>query len=329
MTALIPTRRISPTAFLNSPTPALYAHPALLETRPIDVGIDDVGHLVHRRVVEVEDLLESGVQNLADVEQEEDGHDRQERRHGDADRLLKTIGPVDRSRLVQAGVDGGECRQIDDRAPPHALPDSRDHQHAAKGWLVGEPAHRLQSRQREKVSDGPALCGEDLDEDPRQHDPGDEVREVGERLHRLLVGDRPDLVEQQRQDDRGRKAEDDPVHADDDRVSGDPVEERILEEPLEVLEVIPGTAVDAPGDAEVLEGDADPVHGKVFEYDQENDRDQEQDVVLVHPLGPVEGLPADDLPDIPVRERGHRDLPTVTKGERCRHRSPDCRLLRR
>ena len=72
-----------------------------------------------------------------------------------------------------------------------------------------------------------------LDEQTGQGDPGDEVGQVGKGLHHFLVAFMAQLVEQQRQDDGHREADDQVHRAQDQGVPEGVPEDRILKDVLE------------------------------------------------------------------------------------------------
>ena len=195
----------------------------------VHVGIDDVGDVVHQRVVEVEDLVESGLQDIPDPQQEQDDDDVRDRRQGDVPHALHSPRAIDLGRLVQIWIDAGDRRQVDDRSPTDVLPDhggDDDRQ---------ERVHLLQEQPRLGAENADCAVDDAVHgpHDAADHDPGHEVRQVADGLERLLPGDLAHLVEQQGEYDRTRKADRDLQEADADRVPQHLVELLGGEQPLE------------------------------------------------------------------------------------------------
>src|SRR5699024_5199536 len=97
---------------------------------------------------------------------------------GDVPGLLPAVRAVDLRGLVKAHVHGGECREVDDRAPAGGAPDVLEDVHGPQPVRVGEEADRLPAEGDDEVVDRTAVGGEHDVED-RDHDhPGHEVRDV-------------------------------------------------------------------------------------------------------------------------------------------------------
>ena len=186
-------------------------------------------------------------------------------------------GAVHRGRLVELDIDGGDGGEVDDRAPAHVLPDVGRHDHRAEEARLDHEVDRFEPDQHQQVVDHPAGGRQELADQGRDHHPTDEVRQVGDGLHHLLEAARAHLVEQQRQDDRGREPEDDLVERDQQRVAEHVQELRAAEQALEVVQAHPRAAQDALQDAVLLEGDDHPVHGVVLEDQEPGDGRQQHD----------------------------------------------------
>ena len=133
--------------------------------------------------------------------------------------------------------------------------------------------------------------------------------EIGKRLDGFLVGYGSDLVQQKGQDDRHRKAEDDTIDADYQRIPENPEEKRIFEYGLEMLEVVPGTPEYSVGVSKILESHQDTVDRYVFKYDQKDDGNNEQEIVVPHPPGSRKELFANGEFYLLSNYRLHRSIP--------------------
>ena len=113
------------------------------------------------------------------------------------------------------------------------------------------------------------------------------MRQIADRLHKLLIPEIPDFIQQNRKDDRHRESEDQVVEVQEDRIDDDPSAVHVSEELQEVLEPDPGTAQNPRADLIILEGDDYAVHGDIME---DNIVDQSRQQKKLQILGPVQTL---------------------------------------
>ena len=113
---------------------------------------------------------------------------------------------------------------------------------------------------------------------------------VGDCLDDFLVAGVPYLIEEQGQNNGTWECKKYSEDADPECVEQAAVEIRVLEQPSEVLEVVPGTAHHAVYEVEVFEGDDNTVYWDVLEDDQKGERYQEQRVKGPHSDGPGNSL---------------------------------------
>ena len=103
------------------------------------------------------------------------------------------------------------------------------------------------------------------------------MRDVNDGLHQALVFEIANLVEQQRQQDGRREAENHAVNVEQQRVAEHPEEHRRAEQALKILQAHPFAAPDAQVHLIVLEGDLHAIERRIFENDEEqNCRHQQQ-----------------------------------------------------
>ena len=209
--------------------------------------------------------------------------------------LLKAPGAVDGGRLVQFRVDCRQGGQVDDRAPAGVLPDVGDNVDRRKPARLHEPRERL-AAQGDDDAVHQAFALEEVDDHAGHDHHRDEVRQVADGLHHALEPGVAQLVEQQRQDDRHRKAEDDAVQRQQHGVANQLPGVGIGEELGKVPQADPLGAPDAERHLVVLEGDDDAVDRQVVEDQEVQERQQEDQVEIAvlaqHPRGALpRGVP--------------------------------------
>ena len=202
-----------------------------------------------------------------------------------------------RAASYSSGLMLGERGHVDDGAVAGVLPDvgqGIDELEVAGHRQVVDRLHAECAHQHAEQAE-PRV--QEQDDHRRHHYRGDEVRRVGDHLHRPLEGALADLVERQRQDDRRREAEQQPGEADGKGVLDQPPEARRLEEADELPEPDPGAAPHALNHVEVPERDLRAHHRHVLEDDDVRHRHQHQQVVL--PV--LENPPADPAGAAPAQ----------------------------
>ncbi|MNR47835.1 hypothetical protein D3C85_1669870 [compost metagenome] len=95
----------------------------MLQTGPVYPGIDNIADLIYARVVEDIDLLESGVHDAADFEDEKQDYDIADTGKRNMPNHPQPAGAVHPGRFEQSRVDPADRGQIDDCAPADILPD--------------------------------------------------------------------------------------------------------------------------------------------------------------------------------------------------------------
>ena len=166
----------------------------------------DVGHVAAHQ----HDLREVLHEDRGDREHERDGYDREDRGDGYVPHLRELAGAVDDRVFVEARVDGGQCGEVDDRAPAHGLPDAAGDEHDADPFplpgdvVVGEADGAEQPAQNAGV-----FVENHVEEGGYDH-PVEEMRKVEHRLRRALQRLVAHVVEQQRQEDDDGEPEEQP-----------------------------------------------------------------------------------------------------------------------
>lgn len=191
--------------------------------------------------------------------------------------LLPAARPVHLGRLVQRRVDAGEGRQIDDRAPADVLPNAGGNVDEPEPAGFGHIRLRGHAEKFQQLIDNP-VPGEKVEQHPDDDDNRNKVRQIGDRLHEPLEQLVPQLVQQQRQNDRGGEPEQQIVETDQQRIADQPPKIEAVEKVDEMFEPDPRTVPDAGSGAEILKGDLQAVHGAVIENNVIGDNRQHHQV---------------------------------------------------
>ena len=139
---------------------------------------------------------------------------------------------------------------------------------------MGSPmaSNLLQQGHQLRVFDVNAEAVRHLVDKGAHHDPGQEVRHIGNRLHNLLELQVHQLVHHQGECDGDREGRDQRQQTDLHRVQQHPGKVRIGEHLLELLKTAPVAPPDSPRHLEILERDSDSRHGHIAEQNQKDDR---------------------------------------------------------
>ena len=236
-------------------------------------------------------------------------------RPGDVDRLGPAPAAVDVARLVHLLVDAGDHRKVDDRPPANLLPEVGQDQQRPEEGLVGDQVHRITDKpQAEQQGVERRFRGgsQEVVHHAAHHHPGDEVREIGHGLRRLLEAAVNHLVEHQGQQHRRQRQQPQLERRDDQGVAQHHAEVGRLEEVDEVLEAVvecPRTGPDAGEHVVALEGDDDPVQRQVVEEDGGQQRGQDHQVQHVDAaVGPAPPFARQRCGQSPLGEIAHRTI---------------------
>ena len=150
---------------------------------------------------------------------------------------LQLVRAVDIGRFVLLRVDGRQRRQIQYGIPAGLLPDVREDVDAPIVSWIAQQVFALTAGVEEvdnQVDD--ALGAHEVSQQAADDDGGDEVGHVADGLNGPLAQIVAYLVNHQREQDGDRKAEDQAVQAEHQRVPQKPPEIAAVEEGAEVLE---------------------------------------------------------------------------------------------
>ncbi len=225
--------------------------------------IDDIALLVNERAVQVEDLVEVGVQHVAQRKCRDDDRDRNERRNRDMQRLFPPGRPVDFRRFVQRGIDTRQSGQEDDRIEAELFPDVADDDREAEPVAVAQEEDRFRSEQvDDKLIDESGLR-EHIDQNAGQRHPRKKVRQINESLNRPFQCHFPDFVQQQGKDERHDQVHDNFGTGEKERIARDFEEIFILPHVLEMLQAYPGRLGKSERRLVILKSHYDTAHGNI------------------------------------------------------------------
>ena len=194
--------------------------------------------------------------------------------------LLPAVGTIDLGSLIQLGVDIGDGGQIDDRAPAHCLPDTDENIAEQPPGVLLQEGDRAFTGIGDQRVDNAGVRGEHCVGRGADDDPGQEVRQIQQCLGNTLEPPDADLVEQQRQNDWHREAEQKIQHIQQQRVGNSLTEIAVLKDLFKNLQPDKFTACIALADLVVQKSDRQACVSKVLEHDDECHGQQHQCVQL-------------------------------------------------
>ena len=134
-------------------------------------------------------------------------------------KLPQAARPVDPGRFIERRVDRRHRRQIYDGRIADRLPDRRKGQNAAPVLRLAVPLDGILSENGDELIQDPAVGRQKQVRDPRNHHPGNEVREIRYGLHRLFEPVVFEITEKDRQQNRTQESEDKFQNRQNDRIS--------------------------------------------------------------------------------------------------------------
>ncbi len=213
---------------------------------------------------------------------------------------LQTGRPIYLRRLMQLRINTGQRRQINDRAPSHRLPDAGPDIDRLEPAGLGHEEDRITAEQLDHLVDQPCGRGQEDQDHPDEHNGGQEVRCISNRLHEPFEMFLPHLVDHQRQNNRSREPYCQLIQADADRILNQAPKEIAVEKPLEMIESDPGASPNSLSGNKIFERNLQSVHRNVLEDNKIRDCGRNQDIQL--PVPPV-GLKRLGQPGRPVKQR--------------------------
>ena len=201
--------------------------------------------------------------------------------------LLQAARAVDHRRFIQFLIDSGQRRDIDDRVPAQILPYAGGHIDRPEPFALRHEVDGSPSQFLDDDIDNTSVRRQYHEQDTDDGNRRDEVRQIADRLHKLLIPEVAYFIQQNRENNRHRESKDQIVEVQEDRIDNDPTAVHVSEELQKVLESDPGTAQNPRADFIILEGDDHAVHGDIME---DNIVDQSRQQQKLQILGPVQTL---------------------------------------
>ena len=121
------------------------------------------------------------------------------------DHLFPAAGAVNGGCLIELNIHRGKRRHIDDTVPAKSLPDVGYHIDSPKIFWLGHKRNRFAAHDLPNSVDK-SIAGYKGQNHAANYHHRDEVRHIDNSLDRLFKPLRAKLIEQQRKDDRRRKA---------------------------------------------------------------------------------------------------------------------------
>ena len=106
-------------------------------------------------------------------------------------------------------------------------------------FAVGHKINRFHAEKPQQRVHHARRGRKQIDKNARDHNPGNEMRNVRNRLAHALIGNRPDFIEHQREDDRHRQAHEHFHPADEQRVAERALEFKGIRQALKVFQADP------------------------------------------------------------------------------------------
>ena len=197
---------------------------------------------------------------------------------------LQPVGAVHLRRLVQSRVDRGHGREIDDRAVARVLDNVGDHDDRAEQIGPRQEIDRLAAEKRDDLIDHAAAAAggrrvfQKHLHQTGKNDPGQEIRQIGRRLHAAFDLFQAQLIEHECEENRERRLEYDVIAVDDQRVFCRAPEIGVGDHLAEMLKTDPRRAPDAEICVIVLKGQLNAVHGAVIEHDHKDKARQDKQI---------------------------------------------------
>ena len=175
-----------------------------LEGDGINICIQDIRNILHDAVLQVENLLETGVHDPPDLEDKHGDNGGADAGQRNVDHLLEAAGAVHDGGLVKGLVNSHNRGHVDDRAPADLLPVMGDIQEGAEQLFISKEIDALPAQGGDDAVDHAAVGKEIGDQGGNDH-PAEEVREGIDDLVGALELCSAHFVDQDGQDDGHRK----------------------------------------------------------------------------------------------------------------------------
>lgn len=166
------------------------------DTEVVDVKVKHFDVFLIQSVAESEELVNTGVQEVADAHNEQNEESGHQQRNGDVADTLPAVCTVDHGRFVHFLIQTGDGSEVDDCVPAEVFPCVKQCLDQPDVLVSGEDVHghfcAELLHQRIDQTGGTKQAGHQREHD----DPADEVRQRGEGLHTFLEAGALDLAEE-------------------------------------------------------------------------------------------------------------------------------------
>ena len=192
-------------------------------------------------------------------------------------KLLEATRAVDGSGIIQLGIHAGQSRQINNGAPANLLPNVGQHIDGAIECRVLQKRAALTAEKDNDVIEQTAChrkVGNHADDDNQR----DEVGQIGQRLNTLFKTLMMDFVDEQRQNDGCREAEQQQLKAQQQRVADKTPKERACEKAGKIVQADPRTTEKSQCRLVVFECDQRTVHRLILEQNKIHQHGDDNDV---------------------------------------------------
>ena len=252
----------------------------------VNIGREHVGNAAHDLVFEYQHAFHADVHHGAHSQDEQDDDGGTDTRQGDVPNLLGLVRTVDDGGFILFHVDAGDGGQIDDSAPADFLPDVDYDVDRSPPCFTCKEVNALVRAGNSFVDgvDGTGRGRKKTGYDAAQHDPGEEMRDIHDRLRDALVGHGVHFIEHQRKNDRSGKSEYQVQYVQRQRVAEHSEKYGRGKQTFEEIESHPWAFHNADRRVEILEAHLYAVKRHILEQDIVGEHRNEQQVQI--PVAP-------------------------------------------
>lgn len=215
---------------------------------------------------------------MPDPKNEQDDDDRSDARKRDVPNLAEPPGSVDSGRFVQLRIDACHRSEKQYRAPAGVLPDGLQRKHNPEQRLVRQEVELFMVESDQYFVDDAVPEREEQERYADDDDPGQEVRQVDDRLHHPFIEAVANFVQHDGKHDRQRKEKHEIQKIDRERVAQQHHKIGIGEKTAEMVQPDPRTVQEALERGVLLERDQDAPHRYVAEQQKVQNAGQREQI---------------------------------------------------
>ena len=237
---------------------------SLCDAQRVNICIKHLRYGPVQGVAHQEDLFKARIQYITHPQDQHDDDGAADSGQRDMPGLAEAPGPVHNGRFIELQVHARHGGEEYDGSPSSSLPYGLPDDHRAEHVGGGEKFHAFQSKGLQHAVDDPG-GGEDRIGQTCDDDPGKKVGYIDTGLDRFFQPLHPQLIDQEREQDRGGKSQHDIQQRDPQRVDEQLGEVRAAEKLDKVLHTHPCAVKEAGVRVVILKSDQHAPHGSVFE----------------------------------------------------------------